>query len=196
MGKESYREDSSQFEQKEWQTANGMCLQCLPSKKSCFCQGGSWRRMTGPDTKYRKEAHDFSVSSVAFNDEAHSLHSQRIALRLSFLFCLHPFISIHNHMSQTHLYLLGLYLWLGHVATWHEVHGGIWDPWINSHLRKIATSTDRKTLYSTGGSGCFVGNLEMECCHKSQKSQPCYDFLFVWLWKPQIVVAASKFVSL
>lgn len=59
-----------------------MCLQCLPSKKSCFCQDGSWRRMTGPDTKYRKEAHDFSVSLVAFKDEAHSVHSQRIALRL------------------------------------------------------------------------------------------------------------------
>ena len=77
-----------------------MCLQCLPSKKSCFCQDGSWRRMTGPDTKYRKEAHDFSVSLVAFKDEAHSVHSQRIALRLSFL---HPFISIHNPMSQTDL---------------------------------------------------------------------------------------------
>lgn len=154
-----------------------MCLQCLPSKKSCFCQDGSWRRMTGPDTKYRKEAHDFSVSLVAFKDEAHSVHSQRIALRLSFL---HPFISIHNHMPQTHLHLLGLYLWLGHVATWLYVYlawspWGIWDPWINSHLRKIATSTDRKTLYSTGGSGCFVGNPEMECCHKSQ---PCYCMTF------------------
>ena len=59
-------------------------------------------------------------------------------------------------------------------------------------LRKIATSTDRKTLYSTGGSGRFVGNPEMEGSHKSQ---PCYDFLFMGLWKPQIVVAASKFVS-